>query len=698
MSKQLFLSFCVAMLGWISTSTASHILGADLSYRCLGNGQFKFTLNVYRDCVGIDLLQTSMPLRGAANATMQLVSTQDISPRCSGSSLLSCTPDARGTVLGGAVSKLVYTAVLNLSGYGAPPSSGLGFMVTLPCCRPALSNSNITEMTVSATMYRYADPQTGRFLTPAQMCDNSPVFATEPAIAYILNPIDTVYYQHFASDADGDQVVHQLDNLMDNLPIHRPFFPPYSISAPLPGMVGSGTMPIHPQTGEIVFRPAMTGNFATSVRASSYRNGRLVSEVIRDFAVKIVTAYTGSPLPYTTQGLAAAFAQRAPQIWKPQTQGDSTVQSFVRSFYAGDSIRLLLQSVDVFPTLSGDPGNTATWGAPNQQLKFAVHSSKLSTSNDAAVGCDMPPCATLNRLPITTPAVQPSLQFLGNGLLLGNGFSTLNYNGIELQWVPECNQVRLHDHGGGGTVQSSYGFVLRSADDMCVLEGTTDRAMLINILSKPVLREPVNVTLQFDENSRNFQLSWSPQIDTTSVDSLDQVNWGQLLSANELRQKSVQRRLQSFHSYRIYRQLNYGPWLLVGELDSIFQDNFMDSTVFNQSQAVSYQVRTVSGCNLIERASNRVDHWIQSTSLNDHKESEYVLFPNPGHAWYQIRAKNQASLPEKLELRDLNGALIHVWTTNLQTVFEFELHALAAGIYILQSSDGVLRVKLVHQP
>ncbi|MBA4303721.1 MAG: hypothetical protein C0424_05795 [Sphingobacteriaceae bacterium] len=696
----ILLAFCLA---GSRSATATHVLGAELSYSCQGNGLYRFTLVVYRDCLGIDLPPNSISISSPVSFSLPLVSVQDISPRCSGSSLISCTPDANGNILGGAVSKSIYSTLLNLSGWGAPPLSGYRFSVTLPCCRPALSNSAITEMSVTATMHRFVDPTTNQALTPAQLCDNSPVFTTNPAVAYILNPADTVYAQHFASDVDGDQVLHQLTLPRDNFRSDRPYLLPYTLSAPLPGMLGSmgvgaANHPIHPQTGEIVFRPAMPGNFVTCVRASAFRNGQLISEVTRDFAVKIVTAYVGSPLPYTTQGLASFFSQRAPQIWKPQTQGDSTVQSFVRSFYAGDSIKLLLQSEDVFPTLSGDPINTTTWGPPNQQLKFAVLSQKLSESNDASVGCDLPPCATLNRLPITLPSVQPSLQFLGNGLPLGRGFSTLNYNGMELIWLPDCGQVRQHDHAAGAATQSSYGFVLRAADAMCVLEGATDRALLINILSKPILQAPAHAGLQFDNANQHFQLSWTPLIDTLTIDSLDLVNWGQQLSLVELRQKSVHRRMSSFHAYRIYRQLNYGPWHLVGERHSIYDSLFTDTSAFPQAHAVSYQIRTVSGCNLLERASNRMDYSVQNTAVFEAGKSAFMLSPNPGQGWYQIRLIDQKSLPEKLELRDLQGRLLHEWSVSEREIFGFELHNLPAGVYFLQSAHGNLRLKLVHRP
>ena len=34
---------------------ATHLMAGDLTYTCLGNGEYKVTLKVYRDCNGIDV-------------------------------------------------------------------------------------------------------------------------------------------------------------------------------------------------------------------------------------------------------------------------------------------------------------------------------------------------------------------------------------------------------------------------------------------------------------------------------------------------------------------------------------------------------------------------------------------------------------------------------------------------------------------
>ncbi|MFN6943563.1 MAG: hypothetical protein ACK4ND_01345, partial [Cytophagaceae bacterium] len=48
------LFFIVLFNLFFSTNAdATHVVGADISYRCLGDNEYEFTLNVYRDCDGI---------------------------------------------------------------------------------------------------------------------------------------------------------------------------------------------------------------------------------------------------------------------------------------------------------------------------------------------------------------------------------------------------------------------------------------------------------------------------------------------------------------------------------------------------------------------------------------------------------------------------------------------------------------------
>ena len=51
--KRLLL-FLFVMFSFLNVQ-ASHMMGADISYKCLGNGKYKITAKVYRDCRGIPM-------------------------------------------------------------------------------------------------------------------------------------------------------------------------------------------------------------------------------------------------------------------------------------------------------------------------------------------------------------------------------------------------------------------------------------------------------------------------------------------------------------------------------------------------------------------------------------------------------------------------------------------------------------------
>ena len=60
---------------------ASHAAGADLSYTCLGNNQYRITLNFYRDCSGITPSNTTVDISSATcGRTSSLTLTQQGAP------------------------------------------------------------------------------------------------------------------------------------------------------------------------------------------------------------------------------------------------------------------------------------------------------------------------------------------------------------------------------------------------------------------------------------------------------------------------------------------------------------------------------------------------------------------------------------------------------------------------------------------
>lgn len=692
MKNVILLAAC--LLGYISTE-ASHVIGGSLSYRCLGNGQFRFTLVMYRDCVGAAWNQNTVQLQGPVNGTLTLVGSEDISPRCSTATAFSCNSSGNPSSLVGTTSKFTYSGILNLLALGpAPANMGYTFRVTLPCCRPNLANSIGADMALQVKMFPYTDPLTGQVLSPAQLCDNSPEFVADPTTVVLHNEADTVRLQNLAVDPDGDAVLHGIDYPLNDFLVPYAYTPPYNINAPLPGMVGppavdAANSPIHRKLGEVVFRPLFGGRYVYVVRANGYRNGQLVSQVFRDFTLLIMPTPGNVPLP-----ALILFQQKTPQMEAPIFTAAGGKCSFEWEFYPGDSITLFLGANDLFPALMGDPYTPSTWVPSNEALRYTVQGAALSASNQVAAGCANPPCATISNEVQST--VMPIVMTFGNGQFMGNGYQFGTQGMVGLRWVPGCGNLPPRSDTALDLLHS-YGFLLRTADNQCIIEGRSDRAMVISLRTKPLIPGPDFTSIQFDSLNRRYQLQWTSLLDTLNADSVDLKNWTGLLTPQQILAKSVARRRDSFTSFRVYRSINGGPWELAASLPPLNSVIYLDTLRFLSSHNVSYQVRSVSGCNSTELGSQVLSNSFIATSVHDAAMGNFTLSPNPGQARYTLTASGN-SLPKTLELRDLQGRTIKVLQPEEEQRLDFDLSELPAGVYLIQSPNGEVRMKLVHRP
>jgi hypothetical protein len=190
-------------------------------------------------------------------------------------------------------------------------------------------------------------------------------------------------------------------------------------------------------------------------------------------------------------------------------------------------------------------------------------------------------------------------------------------------------------------------------------------------------------------------------MDTTTVDSLDRNNFTHLSPA-ALKARSVNRRLASFQSYRIYRADGMQtPWVLVGTTTNPFDSVFVDTTLFTGSHQVFYQVVAVSGCESSELRSNTLQAIFNSTSVQDlAKRFNHVrLMPNPGRDVYRLQADEGHFLPGRWELRDMQGRLLQVYSLPEGTSSqELDLSNRTSGIYLLHATEVGKAIRLVHQP
>lgn len=646
--KGWLISAMLLMLTWFvgPDVQASHLLGGEISYKCLGGGQFEFTIKVYRDCAGIPWSQTALALQGPHGTTNLPIlpgSPEDISPRCPGNNYLSCNPPANASNQNqGSVARYIFRGTVDLSALGPAPPAGYTFHTTqsgngIPCCRPEINNSTASNgsQTLVVKMFPYRDPITNVTLTPAQLCDKSPEFATDPTAFSTLNPIDTIYLQSLAFDADLDSTSFGIDFPLGTSPTAPySYNNGYSQGNPLPGLLGpplvsAVNFPINLTTGEIVYKPTTQGTFVTIIKVSAFRCGQKIAEVYRDFSLKILPNPPVSPPVFNPSGpLGGIFSQRPPIIESP-FPAIGGIPTFEGTFYAGDTIESFINVADPFPSLSGNPNNPATWVPLQQTVNVFVRGSQLATNFPALNNCAQPPCARLQRitdnsLPPNPPAFAINTINYGNGTPAGNGFSGLVQSGVKLVWATDCSNLPK-SLGVCGVQNSSNKFQINAFDDNCPIEGRDSRVYTYKLMNvrelgtvklRGVSVAPTNdsVTIYWDNPLGGPPSGSNPGalIDTVTIDPLDILNYGTQTSAYQ-RAKSVARRKYSFKAYRLYRRAldRYtgalaGNWEKVDSLLVVDSSKIVDATPSLNLTDFDYMYRVgvVSRCDSVEYISD----------------------------------------------------------------------------------------------
>lgn len=306
MRKQFFIigALFVLWLASYSTLEARHIVGGGITYECLGNNRYLFTINVYRDC---NCTQCA-PLDDFANVGIY---------RCNGN---DCSGQTQQTVYGWievplqsqrnisppdydcliepdiCVEEGIYTFEVTL------PASDLTYHVSYQrCCRNITINNLLSPGQQGATYTVEIKPEA------AVVCNSTPTFKNFPPTLICAD--EPLSFDHSAIDPDGDQLVYEFGaplqgggaNTMPGIvntcsgaaptpacpPPYSPvqFLPPgYTAETP---MSGKPTIEINPNTGEITGTPNIQGQFVVGVYVSEFRDGVLLSRTYRDFQFNV---------------------------------------------------------------------------------------------------------------------------------------------------------------------------------------------------------------------------------------------------------------------------------------------------------------------------------------------------------------------------------------------------------------------------
>ncbi len=283
-----FLFVAVVPVLFSFVAYASHMIGGDITYRCLGNDTFEITLTLFQDCLygepqaiaQDDPAYYAIYTSGSGRQLVRQGSvpsnlTERVDPNFSN----ACINNYPNTCL----SRQVFRFKVVL-----PPSATGYDIVYQRCCRNASINNIVNPGNVGVTYSAKIPP-----FNQGECPNNSAVFKSlPPQIICSNNPF---VYDFSATDPDGDSLSYELctarlgGSTSNPLPMGRditppphtsvPYMPPYSPSMPISGMP---PMQINPVTGMMTGTPSANGRFVVTVCVNEWRNGQIINTVSRD--------------------------------------------------------------------------------------------------------------------------------------------------------------------------------------------------------------------------------------------------------------------------------------------------------------------------------------------------------------------------------------------------------------------------------
>lgn len=308
--------------GWVAPVHGTHIVGAELSYECLGGNDYQFELKMYRDCLngqaGFDNPLYLFIFTGSG----ALYTTHTINSLQSAVELIPENWDACvGSPQGFCVQEGIYRTIINL-----PPRADGYDVAWARCCRSGIV-SNLAQPFCEGVTFLAHVP--GAALAT---CNSMPSFDESPPL--FLCAGETFNFDYSATDPDGDSLVYELSHPYNGQdmfgagvgnsqggcgpgqppPTINPNGnqmgpPPYALvnfanghSAANP--LGPGSfMSINPNTGFLSAFPANPGVYVLAVSVKEYRNGVLLSENKRDFQFYVINCLPQNPPPVLTHDL-----------------------------------------------------------------------------------------------------------------------------------------------------------------------------------------------------------------------------------------------------------------------------------------------------------------------------------------------------------------------------------------------------------
>lgn len=286
---QFFLLFVFFSFLEKNTMNATHMVGGEISYKCLGGNNYQFTFVLYQNCLpGTEgPISADNPLNyaiyeGTSYYTSSFVTdyTFEIISKDFESDCLTEVPAM-------CLRKSIFTKIIHL------PPSAIGYTIVYQrCCRnPGIMNL-INSGNMGVTYIATIPPST------SDCVNSTPIFKNEPP--QVICADFPFMYDYSATDADGDSLVYRLGPSYRGASMENPIpagvgitGPPFALANYTPGLNYDNPVNaappvfINPTTGILTFTPITTGRYQLTVCVDEYREGVLFNTHYRDLQIII---------------------------------------------------------------------------------------------------------------------------------------------------------------------------------------------------------------------------------------------------------------------------------------------------------------------------------------------------------------------------------------------------------------------------
>lgn len=489
-------------LGSLSAVRASDIMGADMTYRCIGQDSFEFTTIVYKDCnanwqipAGVYQLHISAVSCSFTSFSLSptLVKCEDITPVC-GSSCSKCISTCNASSSNGSCSfpygieKLTYTTIVYL-GNTTCCKFHIGYIgnstrnyATTTCCNSDLFYTYVELDRCSAS------------------CNSSPILTNDPIAILCVNQ-DFVFNNGAMDTTDGDSLSFELAPALRANNSLATYFSNFTYQRPLNfhGFPNAGLSPpagfhLDPTSGDLMFRPVQANQISVIViKIKEWRkiNGTwtVISETRRDMQVMIVACPNNKvpkiKSPYVKQACAGQKV-----CMDIITEDDNTSDTVTISWNKGISGATFTNNNGQVKNAYGE----VCWTPTDQHVSNIPYTFTI-TAVDNACPLKGQSIRSFSIFVRETPRATPSINVLSCGKVALNFTPDKQYNGLSQTWaVRDLNNKTVWT----GSDQNDTAFIQTPGTYLTYLTLRTPTPCLNIYIDTVVIPDFVQVTLPED--------------------------------------------------------------------------------------------------------------------------------------------------------------------------------------------------------